>query len=112
VPRGSGDKKALLSLALSALIAGVAQAQTDYPNRAFEVTVWYGVCTQSAVPKPILDKLHATLVKTLNMPEMMARLADSTIDVSPTTQEEFAAFIRAEIDKWAAVVRDANVPKQ
>jgi tripartite-type tricarboxylate transporter receptor subunit TctC len=46
------------------------------------------------------------------MPEMKARLADSSIDASPTTQEEFAAFIRAEIDKWTAVVRDAHVPMQ
>ena len=85
-------------------------AESGFPG--FEVTVWYGVCTQSAVPKPILDKLHETLVKTLNMPEMKARLADSSIDASPTTQEEFAAFIRAEIDKWTAVVRDAHVPMQ
>ena len=72
-------------------------AESGFPG--FEVTVWYGACTQSAVPKPILDKLHETLLKTLKMPEIMARLADSSIDASPTTQEEFAAFIRAEIDK-------------
>jgi len=85
-------------------------AESGYPG--FEVTVWYGVCTQAAVPKPILDKLHATLVNTLNMPEMKARLAEATIDAEPTTQEEFAAFIRGEIDKWTAVVKDANIPKQ
>jgi tripartite-type tricarboxylate transporter receptor subunit TctC len=85
-------------------------AESGYPG--FEVTVWYGVCTQAAVPKPILDKLHATLVETLNIPQMRARLAEATIDASPTTQEEFAAFIRGEIDKWTAVVKDANIPKQ
>jgi tripartite-type tricarboxylate transporter receptor subunit TctC len=85
-------------------------AESGYPG--FEVTVWYGVCTQAAVPKPILDKLHATLVETLNIPEMRARLAEATIDASPTTQEEFAAFIRGEIAKWTAVVKDANIPKQ
>src|SRR5687767_2050483 len=36
-------------------------AESGFPG--FEVTVWYGVCTQSAVPKPILNKLHATLLK-------------------------------------------------
>ena len=85
-------------------------AESGFPG--FEVTVWYGVCTQSAVPKPILAKLHATLVTTLELPEMKARLAEATIDASPTTQEEFAAFIRGEIDKWTAVVREANIPKQ
>jgi tripartite-type tricarboxylate transporter receptor subunit TctC len=85
-------------------------AESGYPG--FEVTVWYGVCAQAAVPKPILAKLHATLVRTLNLPEMKARLAENTIDASPTTQEEFAAFIQKETDKWAAVVKEANIPKQ
>jgi tripartite-type tricarboxylate transporter receptor subunit TctC len=85
-------------------------AESGFPD--FEVTVWYGVCTQAAVPKPILAKLSATLLRTLNLPEMKARLAESTIDTSPTTPEEFAAFIRAETQKWAKVVKDAGIPKQ
>lgn len=85
-------------------------AESGFPD--FEVTVWYGVCTQAAVPKPILAKLSATLLRTLNLPEMKARLAESTIDTSPTTPEEFAAFIRAETQKWARVVKDAGIPKQ
>ena len=85
-------------------------AESGFPG--FEVTVWYGVCTQSSVPKPILAKLHATLIKTLALPEMKARLAEATIEASPMTPEEFGAMIRAEIDKWTRVVKDANIPKQ
>lgn len=85
-------------------------AESGFPG--FEVTVWYGVCTQAAVPKPILATLNATLVRTLNMPEMKARLAEATIDASPMTPEEFLAFIRAETEKWERVARDAGVPKQ
>jgi tripartite-type tricarboxylate transporter receptor subunit TctC len=85
-------------------------AESGFPE--FEVTVWYGVCAQSGVPKPILDKLHATLVRTLNLPEMRARLAEASIDTSPTTPDEFAAFIRGETERWSRVVKDANIPKQ
>ena len=85
-------------------------AESGFPG--FEVTVWYGVCAQAAVPKPILAKLGATLLRTLNLPEMKARLAESTIEASPTTPEEFAVFIRAETDKWTKVVKDAALPKQ
>ena len=84
-------------------------AESGFPG--FEVTVWYGVCASVAVPKPVLAKLSATLLKTLNMPEVKARLAENTIDASPTTPEEFAAFIRAETAKWEKVVRDARIPK-
>jgi len=85
-------------------------AESGFPG--FEVTVWYAVCAPSATPKPVLAKLHSTLVKTLALPDMKARLAESSIDTTPTSQEEFAAFIRTEIDKWTRVVRDANIPKQ
>ena len=85
-------------------------AESGFPG--FEVTVWYAVCAPSATPKPVLAKLHATLLKALALPEMKARLAESSIDVTPTSQEEMAAFIRTEIDKWTRVVRDANIPKQ
>ena len=85
-------------------------AESGYPG--FEVTVWYGVCAPAAVPKPILATLNATLVKTLNMPEVRARLAEATVDATPMTQEEFLAFIRAETEKWARVVKEAGVEKQ
>jgi len=85
-------------------------AESGYPG--FEVTVWYGVCTQAAVPRAIVMKLNETLVRTLNMPEMKARLAEATIEAKPGTPEEFAAFIRAETDKWTKVVRDAHIARQ
>ena len=85
-------------------------AESGYPG--FEVTVWYGVCTQSAVPKPIIAKLNATLVRTLRMPEVIQRLAQSSIDAEPGTPEDFAAFIKAESERWKKVVADAHIPKQ
>ena len=85
-------------------------AESGYPG--FEVTVWYGVVTQSAVPQPILAKLSSTLLKTLSLPEMKARLAESTIEAEPGTPEQFAAFIASETAKWAKVVKDAGIPKQ
>jgi tripartite-type tricarboxylate transporter receptor subunit TctC len=44
--------------------------------------------------------------------EMRARLAEASIDASPTTPDEFAAFIRGETERWSRVVKDANIPKQ
>ena len=85
-------------------------AESGFPG--FDVTVWYGVCAPAGVPKPILDKLHATLVRTVNLPEMKARLAEASIEATPTTPEEFAAFIKGETERWARVVKEANIPKQ
>jgi tripartite-type tricarboxylate transporter receptor subunit TctC len=102
---------AVTSLARASVLPDVPTvAESGFPG--FEVTVWYGVCAQASVPRPILAKLHATLTRTLAAPEMKARLADATIEAAPNTPEEFAAFIRGEVEKWTRVVRDANVPKQ
>jgi tripartite-type tricarboxylate transporter receptor subunit TctC len=79
----------------------------------FEVTVWYGVMAPAAVPKPILDKIHADTLKALGTADLRLRLEQQGIDPgSSATREEFAAFVKAETVKWAKVVRDANIPTQ
>lgn len=71
----------------------------------FEITVWYGVFAPARVPQPILAKLNAELVKTLNMPEIRERMAQQGAEPAPTTREEFATFQKAEVAKWAKLVR-------
>jgi tripartite-type tricarboxylate transporter receptor subunit TctC len=75
----------------------------------FEVTVWYGLCTPAGVPKPIVAKLNAAVVKTLNFPEVKERLAQNSIKAESSTPEQFAAHIKSETAKWAKVVKDAGV---
>jgi tripartite-type tricarboxylate transporter receptor subunit TctC len=75
----------------------------------FEVTVWYGVFAPARVPQPILKKLNAELVKTLKMPEIRERMAEYGAEPAPTTREEFAAFQKAEVAKWAKVVKDSGL---
>lgn len=74
----------------------------------FEVTVWYGMFAPARVPGPIVAKLNAQLVKTLNMPEVKERMAEQGAEPAPTTREEFAAFQKAEVAKWAKVVKDSG----
>jgi tripartite-type tricarboxylate transporter receptor subunit TctC len=78
----------------------------------FQVTVWYGVCTQAAVPRAMIAKLNEALVRTVNMPEVRERLAQSSIEASPMGPAEFAAFIKTEIEKWTRVVSEARLAKQ
>lgn len=82
-------------------------AESGVPG--FEVTVWYGMCAPAGVPKGIVAKLNAAVVKTLNLPEVKERLAQNSIEAGSSTPEEFAAFIRSETAKWAKVVKDAGV---
>jgi tripartite-type tricarboxylate transporter receptor subunit TctC len=77
-----------------------------------DVTVWYGLCAPAAVPKTVVAKLNADLHKALNAPDVQRRLMEQGVDPAPSTPDQFAAFIRSETEKWAKVVRDANVPQQ
>jgi tripartite-type tricarboxylate transporter receptor subunit TctC len=85
-------------------------AESGVPG--FEVTVWYGMCAPAAVPKAILSKVGADVLKVIAMPDVQQRLAAQGVDVEPMAAEPFAAFIKAETAKWAKVVKDAGIQPQ
>lgn len=74
----------------------------------YDVTGWYGLCTQSKVPQPVLAKLHADGAKVLSGP-LKKRLEDQGITVESATPEQFAAHVKSEIAKWTKVVQDAKL---
>lgn len=78
----------------------------------YDVTGWYGICTQSKVPQPILDKLSADLNKLLSGGPLKQRLEEQGITVTPTTPERFAAHVKAEIAKWTKVVQQAKLESE
>jgi tripartite-type tricarboxylate transporter receptor subunit TctC len=75
----------------------------------FEVTVWYGFFAPAKTPAPLINKLHDDIVKVLSLPDVKTRLAQQGADPTPTTPEQFAAFQRSEITKWAKVVKAAGI---
>ena len=79
----------------------------------YDVTGWYGLCTQSKVPQPIIAKINADMNKLLTGDTLLRkRLEEQAIDVSPASPEQFAAHVKAEIAKWTRVVRDAKLEAQ
>jgi tripartite-type tricarboxylate transporter receptor subunit TctC len=82
-------------------------AEAGLPD--FEVTTWYGVLAPAGTPRPIVTRLNAELVKIMHAPELKERLASLATDPATSTPEEFAAYIKQEIAKWAEVVRKAGL---
>jgi len=74
----------------------------------YDVTGWYGLCTQSKVPQPILARLHADGAKVLAGP-LKKRLEDQGVTVEQATPEQFAAHVKSEIAKWTKVVQEAKL---
>ncbi len=71
----------------------------------YDANQWYGVLTQAAVPRDIVMKLHADIVKVLARADVKDRLAADGAEAVANTPEQFAAHIKAEIARWAPVVK-------
>lgn len=76
---------------------------------AFEDYNWYGVLTRVNTSRPIIDKLNQAIVQILRTPDVAQRLEQQGADVIGNTPEEFAKFIRSEIDKYARVVKASGL---
>ena len=76
----------------------------------YVAATWYGVTAPGSTPRGIIDRVNSDVRKALAEPEVKARLFDVGIaEPKPTTPDQFAEMIRAEIAKWAKVVKDAGV---
>ena len=75
----------------------------------FVVTQWHGLLSPRGTPRPIIERLHAEIVKAVQRPEVASRLALDGTEPVASSPREFAAFLRAERDQWAKVAKAANI---
>jgi tripartite-type tricarboxylate transporter receptor subunit TctC len=74
----------------------------------YEATIWLGLFAPAGTPREVLAKLHAEVENALAAPEARASIARTGLEVSVSSTGEFAAFVRAEYEKWGKVVRDTG----
>ncbi|HVY58498.1 MAG TPA: tripartite tricarboxylate transporter substrate binding protein [Xanthobacteraceae bacterium] len=73
---------------------------------------WFGLAAPKGTPRPIIEKLHAAVVKALNDPEIKAALVRDGAEPMPSkTPEEFGAFMKSEGIKWQKVAKQAGLAK-
>jgi tripartite-type tricarboxylate transporter receptor subunit TctC len=75
----------------------------------YEVWSWFGLLAPAATPKPIVDKLNASIVDIIKQPDVQAKIIELGAVPVPETSAEFGAFIAAETLKWAKVIKEANI---
>jgi tripartite-type tricarboxylate transporter receptor subunit TctC len=75
----------------------------------FEAVAWFGLLAPAGTPKPIVDRLNKETVAILNTPDIKERLAGLGATTVGNTPDEFGAFINTEIDKWAPIVKRAQI---
>jgi tripartite-type tricarboxylate transporter receptor subunit TctC len=70
---------------------------------------WWGVLMPTGTPRAIVSKFHADTVKTLADPDVKKKFADLGVVATSSTSEEFGRFIKAEMDKYAKLIKEANI---
>ena len=78
-------------------------AEQGFPG--VEATAWYGVLAPAGTPKPVITRLHGDLVNILKQPDVVQRLDGLGFEIVASTPDQFGAYIRSEIKKWAKVVK-------
>jgi tripartite-type tricarboxylate transporter receptor subunit TctC len=70
---------------------------------------WWGVLYPAGTSRAIVDKLHADTVRALADPDVKKRFADLGVETVSSSPAEFAAFIKSEMDKYAKLIKEANI---
>ena len=75
----------------------------------FEVNGWYGLMAPANTPADIVQRLNTEVVDILKSPDIASQLKDAGMEPEPTTPQAFATMLNAELVRWAAAVKNANI---
>ncbi|MBI2315814.1 MAG: tripartite tricarboxylate transporter substrate binding protein, partial [Betaproteobacteria bacterium] len=78
----------------------------------YELPNWIGLFAPAGTSPAIVAKMHAELVRILAMPEIKERIINMGNKVVGSTPEEFAASYKADVAKFARIIKDARIPLQ
>jgi tripartite-type tricarboxylate transporter receptor subunit TctC len=77
--------------------------------KGYEVSTWYGVLAPARTAKTIVTRLHGEIVKLLTVPDTNEKLLAQGFEPVGGTPDEFGAYIKSEIAKWAKVIKTAKI---
>src|SRR5438128_2808240 len=79
----------------------------------FDMSQWQGVLAPAGTPRPVVQRLNAEIVKAMHAPDVHERIAvQGGNDIVTGTPEEFAALIRADLERYGKLIRDAKISAQ
>ena len=77
--------------------------------KGFDAQQWYGVVGPAGMPAPIVRQLNETLATVLRSPELREKLSVEAIEPQVMSPEQFAAFIKTDIERWTQLARDRKI---
>lgn len=78
----------------------------------FEAVAWYGIVAPPGTPKNIADKINADVNEVLRQPEVQEQLRKLSAEIFGGSIDKTSGYMREEVDRWAAVIKSANIELQ
>jgi tripartite-type tricarboxylate transporter receptor subunit TctC len=78
----------------------------------YDVAGWYGMLAPARTPKPIVDKLNSEIVRIVALPEVANKMAADGSEPVGSSPEQFQAHIRAEVERWRALIKQTGIPTE
>ena len=85
-------------------------AESGFPG--FEAVTWIGAVAPAGTPRAIVSRLNSELVEIMQAPDMREKMIAQGAEPMTNTPEQFAAYVKSEIVKWAGVVKQAGIAAQ
>ncbi len=105
----SGKLRALaVSTAKRSAFAPELPTMAESGLAGFDLATWFAFFAPAATPRELVEKISADMRRVLAQPDTKERLTAIGVDVAGTTPEELAQFHRAELTKWARIVKDSG----
>ncbi len=92
----------------SSVLPDLPTVQEAAGLQGFEISLWQGIVAPGATPRAIVMKLYQQIAASLRTPDMRAKLSAQGLDAVGSSPQQFAAYIRDEIDKWTKVVKSSG----
>jgi tripartite-type tricarboxylate transporter receptor subunit TctC len=114
LPQAQGGRPRALAVTSLKRVASAPDVPTAAESGlpGYEASTWFGLFAPAATPREIVARLHADSAGALSGADVKERMAGQGLFVVANTPEQFADFLKAEIPRWAKVVRDAGVKPQ
>jgi tripartite-type tricarboxylate transporter receptor subunit TctC len=114
--KGSIDAGEVRALATTGLQRSSVMPNVPTVNESgvpgYEATIWLGIMAPKGTPKEIVDKLNAEIGKIIAKPEMREAWAKQGAVPMTMTPDQFGAYLKQDIDKWAKVIKTAGIAIQ
>ena len=113
LPLVQAGKLKLLAVASSERLPALPDIATMAETLpGFEAVAWYGVVAPPKTPKAIIDKINADVNEALRQPDLQDQLRKLSAGIFGGSVEKTSGYMREEVDRWAAVIKSANIEPQ